>query len=127
MHIFEKAHFAEMAAIFATALAMAVITAAPASAFTASGMRAAPVVPTIAVNIHDRRYNDRWNDDNDDEVYDDHHHRHHRHHHDDVVDAPFTHVESGHRVIVDAPFAHVAVGRYGRHIVAPFVDIWVPR
>jgi UTP:GlnB (protein PII) uridylyltransferase len=116
MHISAKAH----CAIMATALAMTVAAAVPASAFTASGLRAAPAVPAVTVKIHDH-----WNDDED---YDDHHRRrHHRHHHDDVVDAPFTHVETGHRVTVDAPFAHVAVGRYGRHIVAPFVDIWVPR
>jgi hypothetical protein len=116
MRIFAKPHYA----VIATALATTVAAAAPASAFTASGLRAAPAVPTAIVKIHDR-----WNDDED---YDGHHRRrHHRHHHDDVVDAPFTHVESGHRVIVDAPFAHVAVGRHGRHIVSPFVDLWVPR
>lgn len=116
MHIIAKAH----CAVIAAAMAMTVAIAAPASAFSASGLRAASLAPTATVKIHDH-----WNDDED---YDDHHwRRHHRHHHDDVVDAPFTHVESGHRVIVDAPFAHVAVGRYGRHIVAPFVDLWVPR
>jgi UTP:GlnB (protein PII) uridylyltransferase len=116
MQIFAKAH----CAVIATALAMTMTAAAPASAFSASGLRAVSPAPTAAVKIHDR-----WNDDED---YDDQHwRRHHRHHYDDIVDAPFTHVESGHRVIVDAPFAHVAVGRYGRHVVAPFVDIWVPR
>lgn len=52
-------------------------------------------------------------------------HRHHRGRH--HVDAPFTHVESGRRVVVDAPFAHVYVGRHGRHVVAPFVNLWLPR
>ena len=61
----------------------------------------------------------------------------HRYHHYDrdyydydtgeVVDAPYTHVETGDRVVVDAPFAHVYSGRHGQHIVAPFVDLWVPR
>lgn len=32
----------------------------------------------------------------------------------------------GRGVVVDAPFAHVYVGPYGRHIVAPFVNLWVP-
>ena len=56
-------------------------------------------------------------------------HRRHRHHHDadEVVEAPFTRVEHGRRVVVDAPFAHVYVDRYGRHIVAPFVDLHLPR
>jgi hypothetical protein len=78
MHIFSKAH----CAVIATALAMTLTAAAPASAFSASGFRAASPAPATIVKIHDR-----WNDD--DENY--------------------------------------AVGRYGRHIVAPFVDIWVPR
>jgi hypothetical protein len=51
-----------------------------------------------------------------------------RHHdRDDVVDAPFTHVEHSRRVVVDAPFAHVTVGRDGRHVVAPLVNLWIPR
>lgn len=53
--------------------------------------------------------------------------RHHHHGHDHTVDAPFTHVETGRRVVVDAPFAHVTVDRYGRHIRAPFVNLWLPR
>ncbi len=53
--------------------------------------------------------------------------RHRRHHGKHHVDAPFTHVESGRRVVVDAPFAHVYVGRRGRHVVAPFVNLWLPR
>jgi hypothetical protein len=28
--------------------------------------------------------------------------------------------------VVDAPFAHVYSGRRGHHVVAPFVDLWVP-
>ena len=46
---------------------------------------------------------------------------------DEIVDAPFTHVENGRRVIVDAPFALVTVDRNGRHVVAPFVNLWIPR
>jgi hypothetical protein len=100
------------------ALIFSVSTSVPVSAFSAPALRAA--AGTSAIKIHDR-----WNDDED--YRGRHWRRHHRHHHDDVVDAPFTHVETGHRVIVDAPFAHVAVSRHGRHIVAPFVDLWVPR
>jgi hypothetical protein len=110
-------------AIFTAALTLPAAFA-PASAFSTSGLnQTARGTNAAVVQIHDE-----WNDDEDDR--DRHGRRHHRHHHDDddeVVDAPFTHVESGHRVIVDAPFAHVAVGRHGRHIVAPFVDLWVPR
>lgn len=63
-----------------------------------------------------------WDDDEDEEYRERRSYRRHRH-----VDAPFTHVESGRRVIVDAPFAHVYVGRHGRRIVAPFVDLRIPR
>ncbi|RUP09715.1 hypothetical protein [Hyphomicrobium sp.] len=52
-------------------------------------------------------------------------HRHyHRRHGRHVVHAPFTRVESGRRTVVDAPFVHVYKGRHGKHVVAPFVDIW---
>ena len=44
----------------------------------------------------------------------------------EVVDAPFSRVETGRHTVVDAPFAHVYSGRLGHHIVAPFVDLWVP-
>ncbi len=50
------------------------------------------------------------------------HHRHYRNR--NVVHAPFTRVESGHRTVVDAPFVHVYSGRHGNHVVAPFVDLW---
>jgi hypothetical protein len=52
-------------------------------------------------------------------------HRRYRRGH--VVDAPFAHVESGRHTVVDAPFVHVYKGRHGKHIVAPFVDLWEPR
>ncbi len=104
-------------AVFSTVLFTPAIIA-PASAFSGPGLQAATATAAV-IKVHDR-----WNDD---ENYRDHHWRHHHRQHDDVVDAPFTHVETGHRVIVDAPFAHVAVGAYGRHVVAPFVDLWVPR
>ena len=108
-------------AILSAAMLLPFAATAPASAFSGPGLRAAVIdTPTAVVKV-----SDRWADD--DEDRDHRWHRHHRHHYDEVVDAPFTHVQSGHRVIVDAPFAHVAVGRYGRHVVAPFVDLWVPR
>jgi hypothetical protein len=104
-------------AILAAAFAMPIIGAAPASAFSdAAGLQS--TAATALVKVHER-----WSDDEGDA---DRHYR--RHHHNDAeVDAPFTHVETGHRVIVDAPFAHVAVGPRGRHVVAPFVDLWLPR
>lgn len=59
------------------------------------------------------------------------HRRGRRHHHgygrDVEVDAPTTYVESGRHVVVEAPFTSVYVGRHGRHIRAPFVDLWIPR
>lgn len=57
------------------------------------------------------------------------HSRKYRHHHDRVVDAPFTHVETGprHRTSVWAPFTRVHVSRRGTYVRAPFVDLFVPR
>ncbi len=85
-------------------------------------------------NGHVIKVHDRWRDDDDDDDDDDvreyRRHRHSRDYYrdqDDVVEAPFTRVEHGRRVVVDAPFTHVTVGRRGRHIVAPFVNIWIPR
>ena len=59
-------------------------------------------------------------------------HAHRRRHH--IVEAPFTRVETSRhryhrnrRAVVDAPFAHVMTDRHGRHVIAPFVDLWVPR
>lgn len=40
---------------------------------------------------------------------------------------PFAYVESGRRVVVEAPFTTVYVGRRGRYVRAPFVNIWIPR
>lgn len=69
------------------------------------------------VRVHDAH------DDEDDDDWDGRrHHRGRRH-----VDAPYTHVETGRRVVVEAPFASVYVGRRGRHIRAPFVNLWIPR
>lgn len=73
--------------------------------------------PSAVVKTHDDADDDADEDDNHRRWY-----RPHRH-----VDAPFTHVETGRRVIVEAPFASVYVGRHGRHVRAPFVDLWVPR
>ncbi len=44
-----------------------------------------------------------------------------------VVDAPLAHVESGDPVIVDAPGTHVGIHRGHVHVVAPFVNLWIPR
>lgn len=113
MNGFAKARFAVLAAAAATLAGQA----SPASALTASGLRGVPAATSAGlVKVHDR-----WSDDDEG----DRHWR--RHHRDDGVEAPFTRVETGHRVVVDAPFAHIAVGRNGRHIVAPFVDLWLPR
>lgn len=43
-----------------------------------------------------------------------------------VVDAPFAYVESGRRTYVEAPFTTVYVGRRGRYVRAPFVDLYIP-
>jgi hypothetical protein len=44
-----------------------------------------------------------------------------------VVDGPYAHVETGAPVIVDAPFAHVRVGRGRVRVLAPFVNLSIPR
>jgi hypothetical protein len=109
-----------MTAFFRPALVIpvAILAAAGASASSATTMPAAKpsVAPQHSSVVTANTEGDRdW---------------HIRHHHayvrDRTVDAPFAHVESGRHTIVDAPFAHVYVGRHGRHIVAPFVDLWMP-
>lgn len=111
---FENVQYAVLAGIAALCAA----GATPAFAVTAHSMRAA-IAPSAAasdiVKVHARQYR----------------HKHHRRHR--IVEAPFTRVETNRhygakrRVVVDAPFAHVMVGRHGRRIIAPFVDIWIPR
>jgi hypothetical protein len=44
-----------------------------------------------------------------------------------VVDAPFTHVDSRGPVIVDAPFTHVGVWDNHVRVIAPFVNLSIPR
>jgi hypothetical protein len=44
-----------------------------------------------------------------------------------VVDAPFTHVDSRGPVIVDAPFTHVGVSGNRVRVIAPFVNLSIPR
>ena len=100
-----------LAAIFATGAAPGTALSAPSVHRIALPSAASPIV----VKVHSRHAR----------------HKHHRRHH--IVDAPFARVEtnrhyrSSHRVIVDAPFTHVSVGRHGRRIIAPFVDLWLPR
>jgi hypothetical protein len=97
----------------------------------------AAAVPTIASQRDVRpsaivaKVHDRWHED--DDAW--HEHRRRRHYvpdytdYDDNSDAYYSTYRRHYRrpVVVDAPFAHVDVGRHGRHIVAPFVDIWIPR
>lgn len=105
-------------AVVAAGVLLTLSMSAPASALTAAGLRATHAAPSALVMVHDR-----WRHDDDDDRRYRRYHRRHR----EIVDAPFTHVEAGRRVIVDAPFAHVSVGRRGRHVRAPFVDLWLPR
>lgn len=94
------------AKVICALLALPLLTAAPASAVSPGGRSAVTTGSESAViKVHRRAH---------------HHHRH-------VVHAPFTRVQRGRRVVVDAPFTYVSVGRRGRHIVAPFVDLWLPR
>ena len=104
---------------FAMLLATSSATAAPAGLSAAKSDTGAGITKVHGEDWHD---DDDWEDD--DYEYRRQHHRHHGRRH---IDAPYAHVETGRHVVVDAPFAHVYVGRHGRRIVAPFVDIWVPR
>lgn len=107
MHYFGKMR----SALLTAALLMPFGAASTASALTFPGRAlASPAAAGPIIQVHVHRHHTRR-----------HHHRRH------VVDAPFTRVETGRRVVVDAPFAHVRVNRRGRHIRAPFVDLWLPR
>src|SRR5262245_10029952 len=44
-----------------------------------------------------------------------------------VVDGPYARVDAGAPVVVDAPFAHVRVGRGRVRVLAPFVNLSIPR
>ncbi len=61
-------------------------------------------------------------------VNDDDGYRYRRHYRRDrVVDAPFTHVDSRGPVVVDAPFTHVGVSGDRVRVIAPFVNLSIPR
>lgn len=112
-----------MTAFFSPAPMMAVATSVLLGSAGLTVANAAPGAGTAVmgqassslVKVHDD--GDRWR----------RRHYHRRYYREHVVDAPFTHVESGRHTVVDAPFVHVYKGRHGKHIVAPFVDIWEPR
>lgn len=113
MRLFLNPHSAALAAaLLATSFASLPAAAVP----FASRSALAPIAGDAGiVHVHYKRGDVRY-------------HRAKRHrHHDHVVDAPFTRVRSGRRVEVDAPFTAVTVTRHGRHVRAPFVDLWVPR
>jgi hypothetical protein len=44
-----------------------------------------------------------------------------------VVDSPYARVDAGDPVVVDAPFARVRVGRGRVRVLAPFVNLSIPR
>jgi hypothetical protein len=44
-----------------------------------------------------------------------------------VVDAPAARVDTRGPVSVDAPGTHVGVHRGHVRVIAPFVDLWIPR
>ena len=121
---FSRNQFSACAAAVAAFGLFAFVSAPAAQALTASGHAVSATAATSGlVLIHG------GDDEDGDQVW---RHRRHQHHHDaedgdEVVEAPFTRVEHGRRVVVDAPFAHVYVDRYGRHIVAPFVNLHLPR
>lgn len=107
-----------MTAFFRPALTIAAmlgsvaLTVSAADAMTVA--KPASAASTSHVRVDYRRNDHRYR----------HHHRHYRHRGRHVVHAPFTRVESGRRTVVDAPFVHVYKDRHGKHIVAPFVDLY---
>ena len=97
-----------------TALAMiftagAINTAAAVSP-GGTNQHAAPRLPIVRINDDDDGYRYR---------------RYHRRGR--VVDAPYTHVDSRGPVIVDAPFTHVGVSGSRVRVIAPFVNLSIPR
>ena len=111
------------AASIAGTLAFLLVSAAPSHALTSlHSAKAVHAEKSAVIKVHGS-----WRDDDDDDNDEDDREYRHRHHRAAVFDAPFTRVETGRRVVVDAPFAHVSVHRHGRHIVAPFVNLWIPR
>ena len=103
--------------LFAAVMGLGAVALMGMSAANAHPARSAgPHVKSAVVKVHGDWDNEdgRWE-------------RHRHHHREHSVEAPFTEVETGRRVVVDAPFAHVTVDRHGRHIRAPFVNLWIPR
>lgn len=101
-------------AAFAVAAAILGAGGAAAAPLTAI-QQAAARQDSAVVKVHRRSYRHR------------HYSGRYYHRRTRVVEAPFTYVESGRRVLVEAPFATVYVGRHGRYIRAPFVNLWIPR
>ena len=102
----------------ASALMMAAMAATPAAALTAPKRQAVADASAVSIiKVRNKRHHRK------------HAHKHHRRHR--IVEAPFARVDTGYGrrrgVQVDAPFAFVSVGRQGRYVRAPFVDLWVPR
>lgn len=95
---------------FAASLAAGGIAFQPASIAAPFGARAAfaTAPESSVVSVRHRHYGKRY----------------YRRGH--IVDAPFAYVESGRRTYVEAPFTTVYVGRRGRYIRAPFVDLFIP-
>lgn len=100
----------------ALAVAAAILGAGGTVAAPLTAMQqAAARQDSAVVKVHRRSYRHR------------HYTGRHYHRRTRVVEAPFTYVESGRRVLVEAPFATVYVGRHGRYVRAPFVNLWIPR
>lgn len=131
-----------MSSVHSTFCAMAVAFAASALAAvpsaTAADLGLSHLAPakSMAVQVNGRHYRyEEWDDDDFDDddrfVYSQRYYPRARRYHVDVHryddDEAIDHHVARREVILDAPFTHVYVGRHGHHIVAPFVDIWLPR
>ncbi len=92
--------------------------------FAAGALNTAAAVSPGGTNLHaaPRLPIVRINDDDDDGYRYRRYHRRGR-----VVDAPYTHFDSRGPVIVDAPFTHVGVSGSRVRVIAPFVNLSIPR
>jgi hypothetical protein len=101
---------------FCPLIAAAILAAAAASAATAApSARFAASEPSAVVRVGG------------DEALDERHDDRYARRRGPVVDAPGAYVDAGDPVIVDAPGTHVGVHRDRIRVIAPFVDLSIPR
>lgn len=96
-------------------LATGAMGAASAAPLGGTGIKAAPQSAVVRAS-------------DDDDYYERRHHRRHRYgRRGPVVDTPYARVDAGDPVIVDAPYTYVGVHRGHVRVIAPYVNLWIPR